>query len=214
MFRSLILALSGALAAACIAQAHPAYDLQVAAHDVELIMSAPRASAEATEALKAEVAQLQARGVIPADIDVLVLRNGPFGQVLNRELLVLSGTMLKDLSSNERVFVLAHEASHLKKADRESIRAFIADRIPSYVPYYELPRRSQEMAPELRSMRHAQELQADAFGYEVLRSMGLPAARIIEALFSRYPDTESGTHPAMSARLQQIRTLCKADRSC
>jgi predicted Zn-dependent protease len=112
-----------------------------------------------------------------------------------------------DLPEGERQMLLAHELGHLRLGHWKALTGLYLQFIPGEVQQAATDRVAGDLGAQAHRLSHRQEFEADAFGFTLVRKLGLglDAAMGLLTRHGMLPDT--ATHPGTRRRIAQIRSL-------
>ncbi|MDP4301206.1 M48 family metalloprotease [Leptothrix discophora] len=144
------------------------------------------------------------------DIELLVV-DGPFhAETLAGRMLVVSAS-LAALPEGERLFILAHEVGHAVMGHWGELGDLYTRLIPGEVR----PEVTDAVAPQLgreaSNLVHGHEYAADAYAWQILRSLGYGMDSVMAALQVVPGMGDTPTHPATRKRYARLRMLGEND---
>jgi Peptidase family M48 len=112
-----------------------------------------------------------------------------------------------DLPEGERLLLLAHELGHLRLGHPGALKALYHAHIPGEVLREVTDRAAAALGPDAHALSHRHELEADAYGYTLVRSLGFGLDNAFSLLMRQGMQIDSATHPGTRRRLAQLRAL-------
>ncbi|MBK7612928.1 MAG: hypothetical protein IPJ08_00330 [Burkholderiales bacterium] len=111
------------------------------------------------------------------------------------------------LPEGERTMMLAHEMGHVHLGHWQALRALYTHHIPGEVRPETTDQVSAELGRAAHVQSHQHELAADAFGFELLLSLGFDVNDACRLLTRNGMQYDTATHPATRKRVAQLRML-------
>jgi Zn-dependent protease with chaperone function len=112
-----------------------------------------------------------------------------------------------DLPEGERLLLLAHELGHVRLAHAHKLKALYRRHIPGEVRKDVTDAVAGALGAQAHAASHEHELQADAYGYTLARTLGFGLDNAFALLTRQGVQHGSATHPATARRLAQLRLL-------
>ena len=173
----------------------------------------PAAAADGAAAarLRASLNRLlaaQGTNAAAAEPVALVVVGGP---LLAEALLDRTGIAVSeaaaDLPEGERLLLLAHELGHVRLAHARKLKALYRQHIPGEVRKELTDAVAATLGAQAHAASHEHELQADAYGYTLARTLGFGLDSAFALLTRQGVQHSSATHPATARRVAQLRLL-------
>lgn len=117
------------------------------------------------------------------------------------------GESVGDLPEGERLLLLAHELGHVRLAHAQVLKALYRKHIPGEVRPETTDPVAAALGAEAHVLSHRHELEADAYGYTLVRALGFGLDNAMGLLTRQGVQHDSATHPATRRRLAQLRAL-------
>ena len=138
----------------------------------------------------------------------LVVVGGPLlaEALLDRPGIAVSESVA-DLPEGERLLLLAHELGHVRLAHARKLKALYRQHIPGEVRKDITDAVAPALGAQAHAASHEHELQADAYGYTLARTLGFGLDNAFALLTRQGAQHSSATHPATARRLAQLRLL-------
>ncbi len=139
-------------------------------------------------------------------VELRILQGGLQAEAMLGRVLVV-GEAVGDLPEGERLMLLAHEYGHLVMGHWGALVGLYRQHIPGEVN----PQTTDPVAAVLgvqgQQLSHRHEYEADAFGFNLARRLGIGLDEALSLLMRRPVNFDSPTHPATRRRIAQLRSL-------
>lgn len=112
-----------------------------------------------------------------------------------------------ELQEGERLLLLAHELGHVRLGHAQALKALYRAHIPGDVRPEITDAAAAALGPEASALSHRHELEADAFGYALVRRLGFGIDQAFGLLTHQGLQIDTATHPGTRRRLAQLRAL-------
>jgi hypothetical protein len=112
-----------------------------------------------------------------------------------------------ELPEGERLLLLAHEIGHVRLAHARALKALYRTHIPGETRPEATNGIGAALGPQAHALSHQHEFEADAYGYALVRSLGLGIDNAFALLTRQGVQHDSATHPGTRRRLAQLRML-------
>ena len=142
-----------------------------------------------------------------ANVDLVLVGGELFAEaLLDRPGLAVSQAV-GDLPEGEQLLLLAHELGHLRLGHPDALKALYRAHIPGEVRREVTDRAAAALGPAAHALSHRHELEADAYGYALVRRLGFGIDNAFGLLTRQGLQMDSATHPGTRRRLAQLRAL-------
>jgi hypothetical protein len=160
----------------------------------------------AAQRVRAGLARLLALREV-GNIELVLVGGDLFAEaLLDRPGLAVSQAV-GDLPEGERLLLLAHELGHVRLGHRAALKALYHAHIPGEVRRETTDQAAAALGPAAHELSHRHELEADAYGYTLVRSLGFGLDNALSLLKRQGMQIDSATHPGTRRRLAQLRSL-------
>jgi len=139
-------------------------------------------------------------------VELRVLQGGLQAEAMLGRVLVV-GEAVGDLPEGERLMLLAHEYGHLSMGHWSALVGLYRQHIPGEVRPDTTDPVAGALGAQGRQMSHRHEYEADAFGFALVRRLGIGLDEALSLLMRRPVNFDSPTHPATRRRIAQLRSL-------
>jgi Zn-dependent protease with chaperone function len=166
------------------------------------------ARSDAAQRVRDSLQRLCALGRADAPAVELVLVGGElFAEaLLDRSGIAVSQTV-GELPEGERLLLLAHELGHVRMAHARALKALYRQHIPGEVRPETTEPAAAALGAQAHVLSHRHELEADAYAYTLVRSLGLGIDNAFALLTRQGMQHDSATHPGTRRRIAQLRML-------
>ncbi len=169
-----------------------------------------RVDAAHSAVLQADVERILNQLATRPDIELMVV-DGPFhAETLGGHVLVVSAS-LAVLPDGERLFILAHEIGHAVMGHWGELGALYGRMIPGEVSQDVTDAVAPELGRAASELVHGHEYAADAYAWQILRSLGYGMDSVMAALQVVPAMGDTPTHPATRRRYARLRMLGEND---
>ncbi len=186
------------------AQAHPFTDAQAMLNYEVLLDRSPDEVAKAT--LNEDFEFLRSNGVMPQNALLLVLKANITAEAHANEVVAVSAKLAQQ-PREVRLFVLAHEASHLINKDAENKRLFIEEAVSPLASWSEMRQQYAEVLPRMQQSAKLREFRSDLYAHEALSKLGIDARAAARKLFTDNANASTVWHPSSKDRLAALQKL-------
>lgn len=114
---------------------------------------------------------------------------------------------LADLQEPVRLFLLAHELGHATLGHWRQMSQLYSKYMPGQIGQATAASADERFLAEASQLSRAHELAADAFAYELLKSLGYGFRDVVGALTAFGMQRDSATHPGSGRRIAHLRSL-------
>ncbi|MGY0196730.1 M48 family metalloprotease [Leptothrix sp. BB-4] len=160
--------------------------------------------------LQADVDRILNQLAIRPEIELMVV-DGPFhAETLGGRVLVVSASLAL-LPEGERLFILAHEVGHASMGHWAELGALYGRLIPGEVRQDLTDAVAPELGRAASELVHGHEYAADAYSWQILRSLGFGMESVMAALQVVPGMGDTPTHPATRKRYARLRMLGEND---
>jgi Zn-dependent protease with chaperone function len=174
-------------------------------------MPAPNPHSDAAQRVRASLQRLSslagAPGAVSAPVELVLVGGELFAEALLDRAGVAVSESVGDLPEGERLLLLAHELGHVRLAHARSLKALYRKHIPGEVRPDTTDPAAAALGAEAHVLSHRHELEADAYGYTLVRALGFGLDNAFALLTRQGVQHDSATHPATRRRLAQLRAL-------
>ncbi len=184
--------------------AHPFTDAQDMRNYEVLLDRSPDEAAKST--LTEDFEFLRSNGVMPPNALLLVVKAHIIAEVHPNEVVAVSAELAKS-PREARLFVLAHEASHLLNKDDEHKRLFIEAAVSPLAPWHEMRQQYAAVLPQLQQAAKLTEFKADRYAHNALSKLGIDVRAAARKLFTEHAAESTVWHPAAKDRLAALMKL-------
>jgi hypothetical protein len=112
-----------------------------------------------------------------------------------------------ELPEGERLLLLAHELGHVRLMHAHALKALYRRHIPGEVRPETTDPAAAALGAQAHTLSHRHELEADAYAYTLVRSLGLGIDNAFALLTRQGMQHDSATHPGTRRRIAQLRML-------
>jgi len=125
---------------------------------------------------------------------------------------IVANAALADQTEPVRMFLLAHELGHVMLGHWEALQDVYARHLPGAVEARATDDVAARLAEEASRLSVQQELKADAFALDVMRSLGYSLDDVIGAFTAYGMQQDTATHPGTRKRVAHLRWLAAGGR--
>jgi Zn-dependent protease with chaperone function len=172
---------------------------------------APNPNSEAAQRVRASLQRLSslpaAPGAAGAPVELVLVGGELFAEALLDRAGLAVSEAVGDLPEGERLLLLAHELGHVRLAHARALKALYRKHIPGEVRPETTGPAAAALGAEAHALSHRHELEADAYGYTLVRGLGFGLDNAFGLLTRQGVQHDSATHPATRRRLAQLRAL-------
>ncbi len=140
------------------------------------------------------------------DIELLVV-DGPFHAEMLAGRVLVVGASLAALPEGERLFILSHEIGHAAMSHWGELGELYTRLIPGEVRQDLTDAVAPQLGREASALVHGHEYAADAYAWQILRSLGFGMDSVMAALQVVPGMGDTPTHPATRKRYARLRML-------
>jgi predicted Zn-dependent protease len=139
-------------------------------------------------------------------VELRILQGGLQAEAMLGRVLVV-GESVGDLPEGERLMLLAHEYGHLSMGHWSALVGLYRQHIPGEVRPDTTDPVAGTLGAQGQQMSHRHEYEADAFGFALVRRLGIGLDEALSLLMRRPVNFDSPTHPATRRRIAQLRSI-------
>lgn len=139
-------------------------------------------------------------------VELRILQGGLQAEAMLGRVLVV-GEAVGDLPEGERLMLLAHEYGHLSMGHWSALVGLYRQHIPGEVRPDTTDPVAGALGAQGQQMSHRHEYEADAFGFALVRRLGIGLDEALSLLMRRPVNFDSPTHPATRRRIAQLRSI-------
>lgn len=139
-------------------------------------------------------------------VELRILQGGLQAEAMLGRVLVV-GEAVGDLPQGERLMLLAHEYGHLSMGHWSALVGLYRQHIPGEVRPDTTDPVAGALGAQGQQMSHRHEYEADAFGFALVRRLGIGLDEALSLLMRRPVNFDSPTHPATRRRIAQLRSI-------
>lgn len=121
--------------------------------------------------------------------------------------IIVANESLADQSEPVRLFLLAHEIGHAQLGHWHRMTQLYSTHLPGQIAQATARPHDSSFLLEASSLSQMQELAADAFAYETLRTLGYGFAEVVGALTAFGMQRDTAMHPGTGKRIAHLRSL-------
>jgi hypothetical protein len=144
---------------------------------------------------------------VSAPVELVLVGGELFAEaLLDRPGLAVSEAV-GDLPEGQRLLLLAHELGHVRLAHARALKALYRQHIPGEVRPETTDAAAAALGAQAHELSHRHELEADAYGYTLVRGLGFGLEDAFGLLTQQGVQHDSATHPGTRRRLAQFRSL-------
>lgn len=171
-----------------------------------LELPAARADEPRVAIVRASFERLRATMQIRTPVELHVVSGPVVAETLLGHIIV-ANQALGDLPEGERLFVLAHELSHVALGHWATVGALYRTHVPGAVVREHTDRVAAVLGREASALMHKHELEADAFALQVLAPLGYGSDVAMAVFLRAGVQHDTATHPGTRKRVAHLRTL-------
>jgi hypothetical protein len=169
---------------------------------------APHPDSDAAQRVRASLQRLTTLPGAGSEPVELVLVGGElFAEALLDRAGLAVSEAVGELPEGERLLLLAHELGHVRLAHARALKALYRQHIPGEVRPETTDPVAAVLGAQAHALSHRHELEADAYGYTLVRALGFGFDNAMALLTRQGVQQDSATHPATRRRLAQLRAL-------
>ncbi|HYS14367.1 MAG TPA: M48 family metalloprotease [Burkholderiaceae bacterium] len=120
---------------------------------------------------------------------------------------IVANESLAQVPEAVRLFLLAHEIGHAVLGHWQQFEQLYMKHIPGEVVQQHTDAIAGVLGREASQLSHAQELAADAFAFQTMRSLGYEFDDVVGALTQFGMQMDTATHPGTRKRIAHLRSL-------
>jgi Zn-dependent protease with chaperone function len=120
---------------------------------------------------------------------------------------IVANESLAELPEAVRLFLLAHEIGHVVLGHWQQFEQLYIKHIPGEVVQNQTDAIAGMLGREASQLSHLQELAADAFAMQTVRSLGYDFEDVVGAFTQFGMQMDTATHPGTRKRLAHLRSL-------
>jgi hypothetical protein len=140
-------------------------------------------------------------------VELVLLGGDLFAEALLDRLGIAVSEAVGDLPEGERLLLLAHDLGHVRLAHAHALKALYRTYIPGEVRPETTNSISAVLGQQAHTLSHRHELEADAYGYALVRTLGFGIDNAFALLTRQGMQHDSATHPGTRRRIAQLRML-------
>jgi Zn-dependent protease with chaperone function len=140
-------------------------------------------------------------------VELVLLGGDLFAEALLDRPGIAVSEAVGDLPEGERLLLLAHELGHVRLAHARALKALYRTHIPGEVRPETTNNVSAMLGQQAHALSHRHELEADAYGYALVRTLGFGIDNAFALLTRQGMQVDSATHPGTRRRIAQLRML-------
>jgi hypothetical protein len=160
----------------------------------------------AAQRVRDSLQRLTREARMPA-VELVLVGGDLFAEALLDRPGIAASECLGDLAEGERLILLAHELGHVHLSHARALKALYREHIPGEVRPETTNAAAAALGPRAHALSHRHELEADAFGYTLVRSLGVGLEDAFALLTRQGVQHDSATHPGTRRRWAQLRVL-------
>jgi hypothetical protein len=147
-----------------------------------------------------------AGGDAPA-VELVLLGGDLFAEALLDRPGIAVSEAVGDLPDGQRLLLLAHELGHVRLAHARALKGLYRMHIPGEVRPETTNKIDAALGAQAHELSHRHELEADAYAYALVRSLGFGLDNAFALLTRQGMQHDSATHPGTRRRIAQLRML-------
>lgn len=120
---------------------------------------------------------------------------------------IVANESLAEVPEAVRLFLLAHEIGHVVLGHWQQFEQLYVKHIPGEVVQHHTDAIAGVLGREASQLSHSQELSADAFAMQTLRTLGYAFDDVVGAFTSFGMQMDTATHPGTRKRIAHLRSL-------
>lgn len=120
---------------------------------------------------------------------------------------IVANESLAEVPEPVRLFLLAHEIGHIVLGHWQQFERLYVRYIPGQVEQQQTDRVSRALGREASQLSHEQELAADAFAMQTVRTLGYSFEDVVGAFTQFGMQMDTATHPGTRKRIAHLRSL-------
>jgi hypothetical protein len=140
-------------------------------------------------------------------VELVLVGGGLFAEALLDRSGIAVSHAVGDLPEGERLLLLAHELGHVRMAHARALKGLYRTHIPGEVRPETTNHVDAALGAQAHELSHRHELEADAYGYALVRSLGFGIDNAFALLTRQGMQHDSATHPGTRRRIAQLRML-------
>jgi hypothetical protein len=196
------------LMGACLHAAAAAENIEQVLDRSQQMRLAQRPAADANSAAAQQVRDSLQRltalaGAGAPQVELVLVGGGLFAEALLDRPGIAVSQAVGALSEGERLLLLAHELGHVHMAHARALKGLYRAHIPGEVR----PNVGAALGAQAHVLSHRHELEADAYGYALVRTLGFGIDNAFALLTRQGMQHDSATHPGTGRRIAQLRML-------
>jgi hypothetical protein len=146
-------------------------------------------------------------GADAPQVELVLVGGGLFAEALLDRPGIAVSQDAGELPEGERLLLLAHELGHVRMAHARALKALYRTHIPGEVRPETTDHVNAALGAQAHGLSHRHELEADAYGYALVRSLGFGIDNAFALLTRQGLQHDSATHPGTRRRIAQLRML-------